>query len=664
MVRFGDWLIRPLGFFVVSAAVFLLFGKHDSRAASPQEQPLRGAAALDKASDYVAEAMQREMYGLADEREELLQAASRLAPELPSARWQQGMLRNQRNQWQSVDDMIADPLWQNRLARYDRKRSEFIDTPNEQFALANWCIDEKLPLQARGHLERVIELDPNHAAARRMLGYQNIAGRWTTVDELQAEDRERADRTASVQKYRATLQKIVAKMHRGSQLQRDSAKAELFSIRDVDAVYAVEQIVSTGGPALATIAVEWLAQLTEGTITSDSRKPKNGSNERSRLVFQSIVTQSLARHAVMHDSLFVREQAANALRDRDMHSYVPTLLGSMSTPIKAEWAVIPLQGGRIGTQQVFVRETQDRREVALLQADFRRQPNSANQRLSEVERNAITDEAVRRTQAQIAEELSENLTAVEEQNRITKEINDRICWVLAVATQQKLEASPTAWWDWWTKHNELLVATEKPTMWSQDYQQNVIVDSQLPTQGPQLVTPTSIERLERPTNTQVRRIAGTPGTGRFDCLVAGTPVWTASGPVAIEKIRIGDLVYAQDPITGELALRPAIRATKRPAGPLVTIEVEGQTISCSGGHVFWVCGEGWRKASQLSSGMVLHSMNGPVRVSVVDAKGNAETFNLIVADFHSYFVGESRILSHDLTMRRPASTLIPGLARP
>jgi hypothetical protein len=34
-----------------------------------------------------------------------------------------------------------------------------------------------------------------------------------------------------------------------------------------------------------------------------------------------------------------------------------------------------------------------------------------------------------------------------------------------------------------------------------------------------------------------------------------------------------------------------------------------------------------------------------------------------VADFHTYFVGDGRILSHDNTPRNPTNSIVPGLER-
>ena len=44
-------------------------------------------------------------------------------------------------------------------------------------------------------MRRVIELEPNHAAARRALGYSQVNGKWTTQKEAMEEQRLRARRS-------------------------------------------------------------------------------------------------------------------------------------------------------------------------------------------------------------------------------------------------------------------------------------------------------------------------------------------------------------------------------------------------------------------------------------------------------------------------------------
>ena len=39
------------------------------------------------------------------------------------------------------------------------------------------------------------------------------------------------------------------------------------------------------------------------------------------------------------------------------------------------------------------------------------------------------------------------------------------------------------------------------------------------------------------------------------------------------------------------------------------------------------------------------------------------TYNLVVADFSTYFVGKEKILSHDVTEKKTTHNIVPGLAR-
>ena len=41
----------------------------------------------------------------------------------------------------------------------------------------------------------------------------------------------------------------------------------------------------------------------------------------------------------------------------------------------------------------------------------------------------------------------------------------------------------------------------------------------------------------------------------------------------------------------------------------------------------------------------------------------AQTYNLVVADYHTYFVGKTGILSHDVLTPRGTNCLVPGLSR-
>lgn len=70
---------------------------------------------------------------------------------------------------------------------YDRIRSKYGDTVEDQWKLAEWCREHSLLKPRAVHLMKIIELDPNHAKARRALGYSQVKGRWMLKEEAMAE---------------------------------------------------------------------------------------------------------------------------------------------------------------------------------------------------------------------------------------------------------------------------------------------------------------------------------------------------------------------------------------------------------------------------------------------------------------------------------------------
>ena len=67
---------------------------------------------------------------------------------------------------------------------YERIAPTYADTAAAQWELAEWCREHKLTAQRRVHLQRVIEIEPNHVAARHALGYGRVNGAWATQKEV------------------------------------------------------------------------------------------------------------------------------------------------------------------------------------------------------------------------------------------------------------------------------------------------------------------------------------------------------------------------------------------------------------------------------------------------------------------------------------------------
>jgi len=71
------------------------------------------------------------------------------------------------------------------VGEYERIVAKFPDTIDGQWKLAEWCREKGLRKQREGHLRRIIMLDPNHAGARRGLGYSQVRGEWVTREQIQ-----------------------------------------------------------------------------------------------------------------------------------------------------------------------------------------------------------------------------------------------------------------------------------------------------------------------------------------------------------------------------------------------------------------------------------------------------------------------------------------------
>lgn len=129
---------------------------------------------------------------------------------------------------------------------------------------------------------------------------------------------------------------------------------------------------------------------------------------------------------------------------------------------------------------------------------------------------------------------------------------------------------------------------------------------------------------------------------------------TESGLRAIEAIKPGDKVWARDEETGETALKEVTNLLQRHERviwkvSLVGPEAEVAAFETTDDHPWWIAGHGWKRTEELVVGMAVVTRNGRgmVLMSVVETGGIDATYNLTVADFETYFVGEQKILVHN-----------------
>ena len=140
--------------------------------------------------------------------------------------------------------------------------------------------------------------------------------------------------------------------------------------------------------------------------------------------------------------------------------------------------------------------------------------------------------------------------------------------------------------------------------------------------------------------------------GWIQCFIAGTLVATETGYVTIENIRVGDLVWAHDPETGETALKPVVQTFRNETTEWIHVTVNGETLTCTPEHPFYVPEKGWTSAIDLRAGDILVMLNGEyVVVEQVQhelLESPETTYNFEVEDYHTYYVGEKSVLVHNM----------------
>lgn len=143
--------------------------------------------------------------------------------------------------------------------------------------------------------------------------------------------------------------------------------------------------------------------------------------------------------------------------------------------------------------------------------------------------------------------------------------------------------------------------------------------------------------------------------GLCNCFIAGTLVATETGYVTIENIKVGDLVWAHDPETGETALKPVVQTFRNETTEWIHVTVKGETLTCTPEHPFYVPQKGWTSAIDLRAGDRLQLLNGEyvvleqVQHEILEAP--VATYNFEVEGFHTYYVGENDIFVHNKCFR-------------
>ena len=135
------------------------------------------------------------------------------------------------------------------------------------------------------------------------------------------------------------------------------------------------------------------------------------------------------------------------------------------------------------------------------------------------------------------------------------------------------------------------------------------------------------------------------------CFTAGTLVLTAEGYKEIQTIQVGDIVWAYNDTTGQLAQKRVINVFEYERDSVYHITLaNGTIIKATSDHPFFI-GGCWLKVHELQAGDVTALYNGEaLAITHIEIVAQpAKVYNFEVADFHTYYVSEERVLVHNST---------------
>ncbi len=664
---------------VLGAAMVAGLGPADGP--SPEilaEYKTRAAQTAPDAAAQLRLALWCERNGLAPERIRHLGRAMMADPANVAARGLLGLMADG-GTWRRpeavVERLTDEPARLATLAEYRARRDPalLVDKPESADAhldLARWCEAAGLDAESEAHYRSVVRLDPSREPVWKHLGYKKKDGRWTTDAQLAAERADAAAQRDADKFWLPRLQKLKARLARSKD--RESAEAELSSIADPRAVPSVVRVFATSRPADQANAVQILGQI---DAPSASR--------------------ALATIAVLSDEGEVRRRAIETLRGRDAREFAGRLVAMVRKPLRYEvrpvggpgepgglfvegerynvrrqyvvpapphptsfdyrgrtppYPVVTVSGGNIqhlSYELGWVDEVRVDPAISSLARSMIERPSEAVQLLAGAPRrqapgyqppvagtagpnlNVVLGRVIDRVA--LENQAAANDAWLDAQRRIAADVaeidatndsiawtNDRVLSVLRPVSGHDAKADPESWRAWWV--DTLGYAYIPPSQYKPTFDQNVVMPA-----GYRLVRTVS-------------------------CFGAGTPVWAQDGRRAIESLRVGDLVLAQDTATGELGYRPVTVVHHNPPSKTFVVRVEGEEIVSSPFHRFWAVGRGWVMARDLKAGDRLRNLGRTALVESVDEGPEQLVYNLDVAGSHSFFVGEQGALVHDNTL--------------
>lgn len=596
----------------------------------------------------VEQALAAGLAGNDDERTALLKRAADADADFAPARWQQGQVKFD-GQWRTLEEVGKHVAADRRWKEYESLRAAAGATPADHLRLAQWCLRNGLDVEERYHWSNVLLANPGHEQARQRLGMQPYQGGLFTKEQVAVDKERRAQAERDVDRFQPKFIGWCRSAASDLKVNRDKALAKIREVDDPAAIPALREAVRR-------------------TV-----KTTAGERHRSELILamtaalanmpQHAATLHLVELSVYSSVPEVRQAAAEALRPRPATDYVPLLMTGLQAPIEAEVDVMAAPDGTVRMVQTFYQQ-EPLREVSYMRSTNFEVEGALGRDPVRTNPAAVLDGHLQAAASRAGSFQSE----IEETNAAAAARNERIQATLKIALG--MEASKedvAAWWRAWQDLNELEYDASPTVKLSHIDETTTYAYEQAPEYATGTGTNDAAPVGERASSVSGFTMRGGMQVARArssSCFAPGTLVWKQSGPTPIEQIRVGDLVLAQHPTTGELAYRPVLEKTVGNMTPVLRIKLPDDEVVTTLGHRFWVDGAGWQMAKELQAARSLHALHGGLAIETVEPAGEMECHNLEVDDFHTFVIGKSQILVHDKTCPQPTLAVTPGLADP
>jgi hypothetical protein len=588
-----------------------------------------GGSSTARAKELVEDAMKAGLAGDEAKRKQLLSEAVAADGDLEIARWLSGQVKFN-GMWRSpeaVGEFVGShPRWQ----RYKELRRNDAGTTADHAALARWCLKNGLAAEERFHWMVVVLQDPTHKQARSRLNLRQYRGGLFTEKQIAEYEQLEEAAAANKRKYKPKFVELVRQARSESKAAREAALAKIRAIDDVGAIAPLQDVIGRSG--------------------RDSSDPKTREINMALVAALGNMREHEATLTLLNYGLFsaskeVRTLAAEALKPRATTDYVPLLMGAMTAPIEAEFDVVAAPDGTVRMIQTFHQSGPEADASHTQFTNFEVEGAFGRDR-TKTDPRAVLRNHLSRAEARAEEALAE----VESYNADAAERNSRIQAVLTTTLGLDLGDDPEKYWSAWKADNEMYYEQE-PSYDTYDEESYTYYYEQ----APQYAVSTGAPARPTAPTLSLPSLPAHP-----ECFAPGTLVWTQEGPRPIEGVTIGDMVLAQNPTTGELAYRPVLETTVGDPVPVLQLTYLDETITCTLGHRFWVNGRGWLMAKHLKPAMALHALDQGVDVTAIEKGEDIPCYNLVVDEFHTFFVGKSRILVHDKSCPAPTLAAIPG----